>query len=217
MVLLLTIMLLIGLIGFWLLLKSRNMHIWILAYLSQRLSPARSVAGKKHIYFCLADHYEPYFKKVDQATARGLVDTWVSQYEAIASRHTDSFGKHPQHSYFYPEEEYDEYVLDKLKTLCEQGYGDVDIHLHHDNDTAENLAKTLNAFKELLHSKHGLLRKNEHGDIVYGFIHGNWALDNSRPDGRWCGVNNELDVLLETGCVYDMTMPSAQRYPNQNH
>ena len=45
--------------------------------------------------------------------------------------------------------------------------------------------------------------------MVYGFIHGNWALDNSRPDGRWCGVNNELDVLRETGCYADFTLPSA--------
>ena len=43
----------------------------------------------------------------------------------------------------------------------------------------------------------------------YAFIHGNWALDNARRDGRWCGVNNELDVLRETGCYVDMTLPSA--------
>ena len=81
--------------------------------------------------------------------------------------------------------------------------------MHHDNDTADNLEKTLNDFKELLYKKHDLLRTDSQGNIVYGFIHGNWALDNSRPDGRWCGVDNELEVLLKTGCVYDMTMPSA--------
>jgi hypothetical protein len=54
-----------------------------------------------------------------------------------------------------------------------------------------------------------LLQKDATGRISYGFIHGNWALDNSRPDGRWCGVNNEISVLLETGCYADFTMPSA--------
>jgi hypothetical protein len=34
-------------------------------------------------------------------------------------------------------------------------------------------------------------------------------LDNSNPDGRWCGVNDELTVLKETGCFGDFTMPSA--------
>jgi len=44
---------------------------------------------------------------------------------------------------------------------------------------------------------------------MYGFVHGNWALDNSRPDGRWCGVNNEIEVLRRTGCYADFTLPSA--------
>ena len=47
------------------------------------------------------------------------------------------------------------------------------------------------------------------GEVKYGFIHGNWALDNSLPDGKHCGVNNELDVLRETGCYADFTLPSA--------
>ena len=45
--------------------------------------------------------------------------------------------------------------------------------------------------------------------LRYGFIHGNWCLDNSRRDGDWCGVNNELQVLRETGCYADFTLPSA--------
>src|SRR5262249_2846115 len=45
--------------------------------------------------------------------------------------------------------------------------------------------------------------------VAFGFVHGNWALDNSRPDGRWCGVNNELDILREVGCYADFTFPSA--------
>jgi hypothetical protein len=47
------------------------------------------------------------------------------------------------------------------------------------------------------------------GELAYAFIHGNWALCNSRPDGEWCGVNNELDVLRDTGCYADLTFPSA--------
>ena len=43
----------------------------------------------------------------------------------------------------------------------------------------------------------------------HGFIHGNWSLCNSRQDGRWCGVNNEIPVLQETGCYADFTLPSA--------
>jgi hypothetical protein len=61
-----------------------------------------------------------------------------------------------------------------------------------------------------LHQRHGLLARDRRtGELVYGFIHGNWALDNARPDGRWCGINNELDILRETGCYADFTLPSA--------
>jgi len=84
------------------------------------------------------------------------------------------------------------------------------VHLHHDNDTAENLRRTLLDYKQRLHEKHGLLTVDKKsGEIVYGFIHGNWALCNSRPDRRWCGVNEEIRVLMETGCYADFTMPSA--------
>ena len=47
------------------------------------------------------------------------------------------------------------------------------------------------------------------GRPAFGFIHGNWCLDNSRADGRWCGVNNELTVLRDLGCYADFTLPSA--------
>ena len=193
----------------FLLLKSRNMHLWMLSYIKECFNKVASTNKKKHIYFCLVDHYEPYYKKVTQATARNLVKDWLANYREIACKHQDSDGQHPKHSYFYPIEEYDETILDDLKDICQQGYGDVDIHLHHDNDNEHNLRKTLLDFKELLYTRHSLLRKDDQGNIVYGFIHGNWALDNSRPDGRWCGVDNEIDVLLQTGCVFDMTMPSA--------
>jgi hypothetical protein len=46
------------------------------------------------------------------------------------------------------------------------------------------------------------------GHTVFGFIHGNWALDNSRPDGKWCGLNGEIALLRDLGCYADFTMPS---------
>ena len=62
----------------------------------------------------------------------------------------------------------------------------------------------------MLSERHGLLpRRKDNGAIAYGFVHGNWALNNARPDGRWCGVNDEIRVLRETGCYADFTFPSA--------
>ena len=42
----------------------------------------------------------------------------------------------------------------------------------------------------------------------FGFIHGDWALDNS-CNGKFCGVDDELTILQELGCWGDLTMPSA--------
>ncbi len=208
-----TILLTLSFLGgviFWQLLKSRNMHIWMPDYLIKKFSTAKNNnKGPKHIYVCLADHYEPYLGNVNKEKAHQRVTKWIKNYPLVASSHSDSSGRAPIHSHFYPEEEYDEWVFEQLEKLCQDGLADIDIHLHHDNDNEENLRTTLNRFKKMLHEKHGMLRKNENGEIVYGFIHGNWALANSRPDGKWCGVDNEIEILLETGCEFDMTMPSA--------
>ncbi|MFM7150129.1 MAG: hypothetical protein ACKO23_09830, partial [Gemmataceae bacterium] len=82
--------------------------------------------------------------------------------------------------------------------------------LHHDRDTADNLRQTLIQFRDTLANRHGLLaRRKNTGETAYAFIHGNWALCNPYPGGDACGVDEEIDILLETGCYADLTMPSA--------
>ncbi len=193
------------------LVRMRNMQYWIGSHLKAiacRFGAKR--VAPKHVYFCFADHFEPYGGTQDQERAQRRVKEWVERYPVIAAKHRDSFGTAPQHSYFYPAEEYDPALLDELASLSRAGFGDVEVHLHHDNDSADNLRRTLLEFTRTLHERHGLLRRDpQTGRLQYVFIHGNWALDNSRPDGRWCGVDNELNVLLQTGCFADMTMPSA--------
>ncbi|MBL0125024.1 MAG: hypothetical protein IPP88_20690 [Betaproteobacteria bacterium] len=198
-------------LALWVIIRSRNMQYWIGSYLrdaGKRVPP--TCATGVDVYFCFADHFEPYGYGADSGLAYARVKRWTDKSPTLAKQHRDSDGNYPVHSFFYPAEEYDPRVLDQVKTICDQRIGDVEVHLHHDNDTAENLELTLNRFKTTLFERHGFLRKDAAtGEIIYGFIHGNWALDNSRPDGRWCGVTNELDVLVRTGCRYDMTMPSA--------
>jgi hypothetical protein len=140
---------------------------------------------------------------------RARVSAWVERYPVLAQRFVDSDGRHPQHTFYFPEEGYRPELLDSLVELCRRGFGDVEVHLHHDRDTADALRDRLGRFTETLFHKHSLLRRRSDGRISFGFIHGNWALDNARPDGRWCGVNNEISVLLETGCYADFTLPAA--------
>lgn len=196
--------------GAWRVIRSRNMQYWIgswVAWSAARLF--RPAAARRHVYFCFADHYEPYGGGAGRGQAHERVRRWMERYPALAEKHRDSFGNAPKHTFFYPAEEYDAELLDQLARLRERALGDVEVHLHHDNDTAHNFREVISGFARTLHERHGFLRRDEQGRVTYCFIHGNWALDNSRPDGRWCGVDNELDILVETGCVADMTMPSA--------
>ena len=52
-----------------------------------------------------------------------------------------------------PEEEYDREFLDALAALCRSGFGDIEVHLHHDNDTAENFRDVMNRYIHLLHER----------------------------------------------------------------
>ncbi len=192
--------------------KIRSTLNWLPYYLGRELS--RTMRGErvkpKNVYFCVCDHFEPYCEGANKTTARKRIQRWLDEYPKIADKYRDSDGNVLKYSFFYPEEEYQEDDLNALAELCHAGYGEVEIHLHHDNDTSENLRRTLLDYKKRLHEKHGLLSIDERtGEIVYGFIHGNWALCDSRPDGRWCGVKDEIKILLETGCYADFTMPSA--------
>ena len=81
---------------------------------------------------------------------------------------------------------------------------------HHDNDTSDNLRNAIFEFKAKLHAKHDNLPINKNtNEIQYAFVHGDWALDNSRKDGKCCGVNDEISILAQTGCYADFTLPSA--------
>ncbi|RKF14566.1 hypothetical protein DBZ36_17160 [Alginatibacterium sediminis] len=187
------------------------MEGWIFSYLKNRFSPKAKVNGPTHILFCFVDHYEPQWGKTttyEQECER--VDRWHRDYPKVAGKFVDADGCYPKHSFFYPEEEYRFEHLEKIADLCARGFGEIEVHIHHDDDTSDNLRQTLESFTEKLHAQHGAFsRCPESGKLQYAFIHGNWCLDNSRKDGKWCGVNDELIVLKETGCFVDMTFPSA--------
>lgn len=191
----------------------KNIDMWFGNYLKRIIKLSKSDFYKTepvHILFTICDHFEPYWKNNDDVLAYKRVKRWIDDYQMIASRHIDSLGNHPKHCFFYPVEEYKKKLIDMISEICRNGFGETEIHLHHHNDNSINLRKTLIEFKNLLSGVHGLLPINRiNSEIRYGFIHGDWALDNSRPDGKCCGVNDEITILQKTGCYADFTMPSA--------
>ncbi len=195
----------------WLGLRSRGMdRCWAEYLRGAALRRPPAPGSPVHLLLCIADHYEPKGGGAPPEVSAARVAAWREGYPRLFSEFRDRDGRPPQHTFFYPAEEYEPDHLDALGELCREGFGEVEIHLHHHDDTSENLRRTLLDFKKTLAEGHGLLaRRRDTAEVAYGFIHGNWALDNSRPDGRFCGVNDELDVLRETGCYADFTMPSA--------
>jgi hypothetical protein len=196
-------------------LRERGVDRWLGTYVRETpkrrraMRHARAAAGETHLLLCVADHYEPQWGRAGPEQACARVQRWADDYPRLLGGFRDSDGRPPRHSFFFPIDEYDEQHVDAVADLCRAGYGELEIHLHHDHDTADALRERLLKFKELFAHRHGMLARHRRtGDLTYGFIHGNWALDNSRPDGCWCGVNNELDVLRETGCYADFTLPS---------
>lgn len=190
--------------------RQKGLHRWLPEYVRTRqLRRTPSPDEPLSVYIAVCDHYEPFRGGSSLAQARSRVQEWQDKYPAFL-QYQDSAGRPPQHTFFTPEDEYHPEIVEQIAEMCRDGFGEVEVHLHHDNDTAELLREKLLRFKEVLHEKHGLLATDKQtGEVVYGFIHGNWCLDNSRSDGRYCGVNNEIDILRETGCYADFTMPSA--------
>ncbi len=187
----------------------RHAEIWGAGYVRGRISRwIRTDARLERVWFTIADHFEPFWRIRDDNAARERVALWRARWPEIAARHVDSQGKAAQYCFFYPEEEYRPELLDTLAELVRAGTSDVEVHLHHDNDVEAQFVDRMGRFLECLAMRHGLLRRVD-GRLAFAFIHGNWCLDNSRPDGRWCGLNNEITLLRDLGCYADFTMPSG--------
>ena len=177
-------------------------------YLAGRVRRLAARRKPKRLWVALTDHYEPMGGGVSLAQGTARVAAWQRRWpEIAAAAPKDADGRPPCFTFFYPQEEYKRSLLDSLAELTRLGSADVEVHLHHFHDNAASFAAKLREFTARLHGDHGLLHEHR-GRLVFGFIHGNWALDNSHPTGHGCGVVGELQILRDLGCYADFTMPS---------
>jgi hypothetical protein len=183
----------------------RTLPLWLPSYLRQ--PPARLPDGVKDVMLCVADHFEP-LHRADKAEARRRMAAWKTEFPKNIAPFRDADGVRPRHTCFYPIEQYDPDLLDECAELCRASGAEVEVHLHHDRDTEETLrAKLVKGVADF--SRHGFLARDAAGRTRWGFVHGDWALDNSHPAGAQCGVSNELSLLRELGCYADFTLPSC--------
>lgn len=196
---------------------------WLPNYAWQRLT--RSVPrGNVHLIFLLADHFEPSIVPGDGRARAPFseqdrrVEQWCSEYPRAVDSWRDQEGRPLVHTYFFPAEQYERGLVDRLAEHCHAGWGELEIHLHHGMDgpdTAENTRRQLVEFRDALAYDHGsLCYLDGSSEPRYAFVHGNFALANS-ANGYACGVDNEMEILAATGCYADFTLPTAAFHPAQ--
>ncbi len=186
----------------------RYAEIWLVPYLRDRLHKIMRSTKPKRAWVAITDHYEPLGMGASVEKALGCVARWREKWPRIADdAPRDASGQRPQYSFFYPQEEYRRDILEGIAEIVRLGVGDVEVHLHHHNEERDNFIHKITDYCRRLTDDHGLLRQRG-GRTVFGFIHGNWALDNSRPDGKCCGLKGEIALLRDLGCYADFTMPS---------
>lgn len=191
-------------------LRAKHLDRWVGPWMRDRAAaPLRArPRGTRHLLFALCDHFEPLWGGAPLETGRARVRAWTAEYAACFGAFRDADGRPPRHSFFFPGEQYAPELLEPLAGLVRGGLGEVEVHLHHDGDTAEGLRGSLQRTLADL-SRHGHVSRGADGSPRWAFIHGNWCLSNSRRDGRRCGVDAELPLLFEAGCYADFTFPSA--------
>ncbi|MDB5301420.1 MAG: hypothetical protein JWO87_3083 [Phycisphaerales bacterium] len=137
---------LIALVGalLWLAIRRRGMDQWIVPYVMSAGKRRKGQLGSPvHVLLCVADHYEPQHGKAPAEQSAARVASWVENYPRLFDRFRDSDGKPPRHSFFFPLDEYDRSHVDAIAELCRAGYGEVEVHLHHDRDTSEGLRQPI--------------------------------------------------------------------------
>jgi hypothetical protein len=186
----------------------RNAQLWLPGLLADRWRRRHEATAGTTVWLMFADHFEPRWQHPDDATAVARVRAWESAWPTIANRHRDDADRPAQYTFFFPQEEYRPALLHSLAAMTRAGVADVEVHIHHDREGEADFVGRISHFVRTLREDHGLLHDLD-GRPAFGFIHGNWALDNAHPSGKWCGLDNELTLLRALGCYADFTLPAA--------
>ncbi|CAN5256929.1 hypothetical protein BH20ACI2_BH20ACI2_03090 [soil metagenome] len=190
---------------------------WLVRYPLSRLGSIleRTAFEKKHVIITVANHFEPGWSVggvLDHKTQLERLKAYHLIARATGESVHDADGTKFRHTNFYPAEQYHPEILDMMSEMQSEGLGEVEMHLHHGvdkPDTPDNLRDVLVQFRDVLAERHKCLSRIEGSDVPrYAFVHGNLALANS-CGGRCCGVDNEMEILRDTGCYADMSLPSA--------
>ena len=184
-------------------------YIWLPGYITNRFSHKREIVPKAkdiHVIFLFVDHFEPSRK--EGASGVKKVQDWCEKYHEIVKLHRDSDGISLQHTWFY---RYDYPCYECIKILSEYVYkrfGEIEFHFHHGYDTRESFTEKICGGVAWFNQVGAMISAEDKPQMHFGYIAGNWALDNGRRNPALSGVNRELSALRSAGCYADFTFPA---------
>ena len=202
----------LGLVG-WIALAAgrfvqRLHYVWMGSFVRWAFTPAPDVEGPRHLLVFYTDHFEP--GPLVERSRR-----WEAEFPALALKHRDSNGRPHQHTWFYHAEQQVDANMQSLQRLVAGGFGEVELHYHHGRDDYASMERKLREAVDYF-QRFGFAKTID-GETRYGFIHGNFALDNGDYRDSRCGVNEELKLLRETGAYADFSFPAIWTRAQPRH
>jgi len=189
----------------------RRPDIWLPSYIAAVMARSRAKLRRRRqlteVIFLICDHFEPRHGITSPRQPHERLQTWATEYARFQQRCREAFGAAPSHTWFYPPHHGNEHLA-RLSEMVLAGLGEVELHYHHRDDTEATLRQGLERTLAEYRRWGMLLESGAKPRQSFGFIHGDWALNNS-CNGRFCGVNDEISILRELGCWADFTMPSG--------
>jgi hypothetical protein len=155
----------------------------------------------------LVDHFEPT-SRLGHDGASEQIRSWCEAHRAVAGRHRDADGRPPQHTWFYRSEYRNFACLQEISESTFRGFGEVEFHLHHGFDTHESFTEKLRTGLDWFNQGGAMVTAEPVPRRVFGYIAGNWSLDNGTRDSSKSGCNTELTALRDAGCYADFTFPA---------
>lgn len=186
-------------------LRKRYYNVWFPSYLKFAFSSSEvtDATTTKHIVFLVCDHFEP-------GPRDDFLREWLDRYHEVVVKHHDSFGNHPKRTLHYPIEQFRDSQIEMMLPMCRAGIAEIELHLHHLNDTSESVTKKYVEGLEKF-ARYGICQTIDDPALTrFAFVHGDWALDNgcSEWNPNPCGVNDEIQILKSLGCFIDCTFPA---------
>lgn len=188
----------------------RNQHNWLPGYLWSLVDGSNNTYSKeeiRHVMFIFADHHEHPF---DEKEALKSSLDWNKRYKETIAGFTDDYGNPFQYTWFYRNDHRSEDVFLELSKLVYEGLGEIEFHWHHNHKTNMAFERELRESLSWFQSFGALISTGDNPRTAFGFIHGNWSLDNSLGASK-CGVNLELQILQDAGCYADFTFSTGSK------